>query len=123
MVRAEIDPRSCDAIGLRVVVADQGTTTTIQLDGECDLAHQEVLRKAIREVLNHPPPECVVLDLSRLSFIDSSGVHAVVELGRRASRENVRLVVISGPSAVQRVFEICGLTTVLPFISRRPNGR
>lgn len=61
-----------------------------------------------------------MLDLSRLSFIDSSGVHAVVEKRRRASRENVRPAVIRGPSAVERLFEICGLTTVLPSHTAAP---
>ena len=62
MVTAAIDPRSFDGMGLGVVVADQGTTNRIQLDGERDLAHQQALRKANREVLDglmhhsRPPP-------------------------------------------------------------------
>lgn len=121
MVKAAINPRRFDGVGLRVVVADQGTTSMIQLDGECDLAHQQALRKASREVLDGRP-ECVVLDLGRLSFIDSSGVQVVVELSRRAARENVRLVIIPGSRAIQRVFEICGLTPVLPFIPEQLHG-
>lgn len=57
----------------------------------------------------------MVLDLSRLSFIDSSGLHVTIELQRRAIRQNIRLVIIPGPRAVQRLFEICQLTETLPF--------
>lgn len=43
------------AIGLRVVVADQGTTSTIQLDDACDLAHQQRVRDTASEVLDRRP--------------------------------------------------------------------
>jgi anti-anti-sigma factor len=61
-------------------------------------------------------PECVVLDLSRLSFIDSTGVHAVTELHKRAEQQRARVVIVPGPRAVQRIFELVGLTEVLPFL-------
>ncbi len=101
-----------------VEVSRQGTTSTIALAGECDLAQQERFRQAIREVLvGHP--ECVILDLSRLSFIDSTGIHVVIELSQAAGRDGPRLIIYPGPSPVQRVFELCGLTSELPFA---PNG-
>ena len=36
--------------------------------------------------------------------------------------QNVRLVIIPGPLAIQRVFEITGLTEQLPFIDTRSTG-
>ena len=61
-------------------------------------------------------PECVVLDLSSVSFIDSTGLHATIELHQRCAHCNIRLVIIPGPPAVQRPFEICQLTEILPFL-------
>ena len=99
---------------LRIAVSRQGTTTMIGLEGEWDLAHQQATREAINKALDDHP-ETVVLDLSRLSFIDSSGLHITIELHKRSTRENIRLVIIPGPRAVQRLFEICRLTETLPF--------
>ena len=48
----------------------------------------------------------LTLDLSELTFIDSSGIHAL----ERLTREAERVVVLRSPTAsVRRVFEIVGL--------------
>jgi anti-anti-sigma factor len=104
-----------DAGGMLLEVTHQGTTSTIQLVGECDLAQQEKLWATIREVFA-ARPEHVVLDLSRLSFIDSTGIRVVLDLDTRARQEDVRLVICPGSPQVQRVFELCGLTARLPFV-------
>jgi anti-anti-sigma factor len=67
-------------------------------------------------------PECVVLDLSRLGFVDSSGLHATLELSKRSAAQKTRLVIIPGPAAVQRIFEITGLLDGLPFIGNPPQA-
>jgi anti-sigma B factor antagonist len=111
-------PRSVSS-RLEITVSAHGTTTTIALAGECDLAQQEATRHAIRDALRRSPA-CVVLDLSQLTFIDSSGIHVVLELHKRSRQRNVRLVIVPGPRAVRRPFEILGLTKVLPFLAMAP---
>ncbi|MGA8339430.1 MAG: STAS domain-containing protein [Solirubrobacteraceae bacterium] len=107
---------------LEIVTREQGTTITIEAAGEWDLGGAPAARQAIAGALMGRP-ECVVLDLSRLAFMDSSGVHAALELARRSTAQNVRLVIIPGPPAVRRVFEVTGLTERLPFIDKQPPGR
>lgn len=106
-----------DVLGgeLRIAVSETSAATRIELEGEWDLAKQLATRQAIGRALA-PRPECLVLDLSRLSFIDSTGVHAVIGLARRTQRLGVRLRIVPGPKAVQRIFEICHLTDHLPFM-------
>lgn len=107
-------PRSVPS-RLAITVSAHGTTTTIALAGEWDLAEQQSTRRAIRNALRRSP-ECLVLDLSQLTFIDSSGIHVMLELQRRSTQQNVRLVIVPGPRAVQCPFEILGLTDLLPFL-------
>jgi len=87
----------------------------ISLTGEWDLAQQPATWETIRRVLQQRP-ESVLLDLRRLSFIDLSGVHVIIELHKRAQHQNIRLVIVPGPRGVQRVFDICQLLGVLPFV-------
>jgi anti-anti-sigma factor len=101
--------------GLAIDVSERGSTTTIALTGEWDLAQQPATRDAIRRILERAP-ESVVLDLSRLSFIDSTGLHVVHDLHQLARHHNIRLVIVPGPRGVQRPFEICQLLDVLPFV-------
>jgi anti-anti-sigma factor len=100
---------------LEIVVRHQGTTTTIAVRGEWDLAEQHGARQAIQSALAGAP-ECLVLDLSQLTFIDSTGIHVALELAKRSIQQNVRLVIVPGPPAVQRPFEILQLTDALPFL-------
>lgn len=101
-------------IGLRIALSEQDSSIIIRLDGEWDLAAQELARQATRHALSRQPAR-VVLDLSGLTFIDSSGIHIVIELVKGAARLEIELAIIPGTAAVQRVFEVCGLTSRLPF--------
>lgn len=109
----------------RIDASEQGATSTIELHGEWDLAQQSAITDAIAQALDRRPA-CLVLDLSQLSFIDSSGIHAVISTRKRCAAQATHLVIVPGPRAVQRVFEICGLIDVLPFAddpaAERRNG-
>ena len=99
---------------LRVAATKQGTTSAIELEGEWDLNQCDPPRAAVAQALAQRP-ECLVIDLSRLSFIDLSGVHALFETCKRCAEQKTRLVIIPGPRAVQRVLEISGLAEILPL--------
>jgi anti-anti-sigma factor len=117
-VCAQTDLSDLLPMGLRIVVSQQEATTMVALHGEWDLAEQERIRHAIRNVLRRQPDR-VVLDLSGLTFMDSSGLHVVLELARRAARLKIDLVVLPGPRAVRRLFELCELPATIRFAERR----
>ncbi|MDQ6778614.1 MAG: STAS domain-containing protein [Actinomycetota bacterium] len=102
---------------LQIAVRVQGTTSTLEFAGEWDLGERDAARAEVERALERVP-ECVVLDLSRLSFIDSSGIHVVVTAVKRCAELGVHIVIIPGPPQVHRVFEICQLTTMLPFATQ-----
>lgn len=102
-------------MGLWIVVGQQDATTTIALDGEWDLAQREKISYAVGGALARQPQR-VVLDLSRLTFMDSTGVHGVLDLARRAAELNMDLVLIPGPEAVQRLFELCQLPESVTWV-------
>jgi len=100
--------------GLRIARVEHGSTSTIELEDEWDLGQRDAARDAVAKALRRRPG-CLVLDLSGLSFIDSSGIHVVIETHKRCAAQRTCLVITPGPRAVQRVFEICGLIEILPF--------
>jgi anti-sigma B factor antagonist len=110
-----------DPAGLNILVREQGTTTVIELRGEWDLAGLPPMRQAISTALGGVP-DCLVLDLSRLGFIDSSGLHATIEFTERSAAQNTRLVIIAGTGPVRRMFETTGFLGRLPFIDERLTG-
>ena len=60
--------------------------------------------------------EGVALDLSEVTFLDSTGIHALVALHERCQEQDVALRIVPGPRQVQRVFSLCGLLDSLPFV-------
>lgn len=101
---------------LSIVVTELAGQTTIELVGEWDLAAQHAMRDVIRRALA-PQPDRMVLDLSRCTFIDSTGVHLITGLAARVARLKIGLSIVPGPSAVSRVFDICQLPEHLALIS------
>jgi stage II sporulation protein AA (anti-sigma F factor antagonist) len=77
----------------------------LRLVGELDLASVARLRAAIAEM---PSNGALTLDLSDLTYIDSTGLHAIVECAN--SLNGTGPVRIANPaSSVRRVFEIVNL--------------
>jgi anti-anti-sigma factor len=97
-----------------VDVRSAGTTRTVLLAGEFDLAAKDHFGTALASALAEDP-ETVVIDLTALEFIDSVGINAILRAHRHAESAGVRFVLIPGPELVQRVFRLCGLDTTLPF--------
>jgi anti-sigma B factor antagonist len=58
----------------------------------------------------------VVVDLSKLTFLDSTGLRCLVTADERARDEGRRVVIVRGPEAVQRVFSITRLEERLEMV-------
>ena len=87
----------------------------IALRGELDLSTVEKVQEELRRAEAGSPP-VLLLDLSRLTFLDSTGLRAVVTANERAREEGRRLVVVRGPDAVHRVFTITRLEEHLEIV-------
>jgi anti-anti-sigma factor len=61
-----------------------------------------------------------VLDLRGLSFMDSSGLHFLVELHEHAARDGFELRLVAPPAPVDTPIRLCGLDQHLPFMSDLP---
>lgn len=91
---------------------------TLRIAGELDLASSTLLDSAT-ERISMTGVDGIALDLSEVSFIDSTGVRAIIVLDKRCQERGTEFRIIPGSSVVQRVFEVCGLLEVLPFV---PDG-
>jgi anti-sigma B factor antagonist len=78
----------------------------VHVAGELDIATAPRLEQTLRDAQG--PARLVVLDLRELALIDSSGVHVVVSAGIRARQAGHRLVLLCGPSDVERVLRLTG---------------
>jgi anti-sigma B factor antagonist len=94
-------------------VADSGGRL-FRLTGYLDLSTVDLLRETVGPACGSG--EDVRLDLSGLTFCDSTGVGALVWLYRRASAGAGRLVVYAPRKAVRDVLRISGVDRVIPVL-------
>jgi anti-sigma B factor antagonist len=90
----------------------------LALRGELDLTGAPRIEEQIQSALLEGAG-AYVLDLSGLTFMDSTGVNTLLRARSLLGREQRELVVVCPPGAVRRVLDVIGVGDVLaPFDSR-----
>ena len=94
---------------------EAGGDRTLRLAGELDMTSAATLEAAVSRAASESA-RSITMDLSRLSFIDSTGLAVIVHTSGLCSNRGCAFKLIRGPRAVQRLFEVTGLDGVLPFV-------
>ena len=89
-----------------------GDRRTLALAGELDLASSPAFNERIGEVLGSDEP-VVAFDLRALTFIDSSGLHGLLNAHRRLTRQGRRFEVICTDGPVLRAIQLARLVETL----------
>jgi anti-anti-sigma factor len=92
--------------------------TWIRVRGELDLDSAPHFDRALRDSLSSAL--LVIVDLRELTFIDSSGLHLIMEADARSRRSGRRLVFVRAPAQIDRLFKLLGLSARLEIIDLRP---
>ena len=96
----------------------------VRLAGEFDIACEAYFEAALRpfEEQRHG----IVIDLSALRFIDSSGLRLLIDAHERSHRDGYPLKIVLGDGPVRETFELTGLNHILPVTAvpaTPPRGR
>lgn len=98
---------------LVVRTARNGNTQVVSLCGELDLANATTAESALDACFENGDAS-VVVDMSALEFIDSTGIALLVAALGRTEEERIRFIPSTAP-AVTRVLELTGLAQRLPL--------
>jgi anti-sigma B factor antagonist len=99
---------------LDITVRGEGAERTVHLEGTCDLASAPQLREKLAE-LRPPTVRSVVIDVSGLEFIDSTGLGLLLGAMRRLREAGGSLALAGAAGGVLRVLEITDLDKVFPL--------
>lgn len=102
-------------------IVDQDTSVlTVGLEGEIDLAAVQEFEPTL-ETFMEQTPAYVLLDMARVTFIDSTGLRLLLRLKRRVEARALGSLLLGVVSpAVQRLLEITGLTEVFAYADGKP---
>src|SRR5690606_10295659 len=91
---------------------------TVTPSGQIDLATAPALADALRQARSGDASE-VVVDLTRVDFMDSAGVRVLIDAARETDRGGGRLYLSGAHGWVARVLEITG---VADFLAKLPDA-
>jgi anti-sigma B factor antagonist len=92
----------------------------VSLAGECDLSVRDELTTLLLEAVNSA--ETVTVDLAGVTFMDSSGLHALMTGHRAAQRTGRRLYATGAVGVVAALLDLTGLASVLSPPATDPAG-
>jgi len=97
-----------------------GANLIVSIDGELDLETAPVFRDTVDKKLNqYDSVRHLILDLEKVSFIDSSGLGAILGRFKRLNQQGGRLSAIRVSRQILRVLELSGLLRIMKIYDDR----
>jgi anti-sigma B factor antagonist len=100
-----------DTLGIDVTSTDDGKTQVFALHGSLDIATSPTLRAALMEAAEHKG-HLLVVDLSQLDFLDSTGLGALIGAHKRAGEAEGAVRLVAQEGQILRLLRITGLLDV-----------
>jgi anti-anti-sigma factor len=107
---------SSESFGLET--SDQGSTRLVRASGEIDILSAPALRAALLPALDSA--DLVVLDLTEVSFLGSSGLAVLVEARDHAQQGGRQLRLVCTSRIVLRALEATGLKDLFEIVDNLP---
>ena len=101
---------------LEIASGRLGSACLVTLTGEVDVYTAPELRKRLIEAVDTGSGSLVV-DMSAVDFIDSSGLGVLVSILKRVSEQGQTMTIVSDREIVLKVFNITCLDRVFPIVA------
>jgi anti-sigma B factor antagonist len=98
---------------LSIAVRTEPGATFVEVGGELDLLSAPLLAAELDTLLSAQPGP-IAIDLTGTTFMDSAGIHVLVNARQRAKRH---VAVICAPGPVAKALELLGLSEMLNVVS------
>jgi anti-sigma B factor antagonist len=112
-------PRAEGKTPFEAKIRSSGDVVVAELSGELDLATAGSLTRRLLLILEEPISG-LVLDLRKLSFVDSNGLRVAVTIDRVAREKGIPFSIVRACDEVHSVFCVAGLDKILPLVDELP---
>ena len=101
-------------VPLRIETVGRDGSLVLVVEGELDIVSSPLLDEALTRA-RATGAASIVVDLAKISFIDSTGLHVLVNHAR-AENGRARISLTKGSPQTQRLFELSGAVEYLQFV-------
>ena len=90
-----------------------GREYVVHPEGELDIANVPALAKQWLGVVAEREPECFIIDLAKVTFLDSTGLGAIVSIHNRQAAHGGQVIVINPSPRLAKIFQMTGLAAFI----------
>jgi anti-anti-sigma factor len=101
-----------------VTIEEHAGGALVAIQGELDISNASTLEEHLQRA-EADGPGLLVMDLSRLDFMDSTGLRLLISADQRARAAGRRFVLVRGNQMVQRVLRLTRLDERLEIVENR----
>ncbi len=102
---------------MTIAASCAGGRLTVYLGGELDHHEAGGAIRSIQELIDEHMPRLCALDLSEISFMDSSGIAVIINAGRKMKAIGGQLCVENPAEQARRVLETSGVGKLIAVAS------
>ncbi len=100
----------------------KGTTLIASIIGELDHHSAEHIRQKMDSEMIKSTTKNIVIDFSKVTFMDSSGIGIVMGRYKNIRNLNGKLVLVNVSDQVKRIFDMSGLQKIIPVYDSIENA-
>jgi anti-anti-sigma factor len=86
---------------------------TLHPVGEIDIARVQELQSSWLAQLDQHEPDCLIIDLSAVTFLDSSGISLILGMHKRQAKAGGQVVVIKAPTFIRKLLAMTAIDQVI----------
>lgn len=99
---------------MEVLFTQKDRNLIVQINGDIDHHHAEEIREKIDKQFSRSNSKNIILDFSKVSFMDSSGIGMIIGRYKNIEKHGGKLFIAAIPKDIARLFSISGLQKIIP---------
>lgn len=103
---------------LQVITSGNLTTRFYHIEGVLDISTSDLFAENVSDATD---VEEVILDVSKMTFIDSTGIGAILELIYQLKETGTSMQIVGMNEEIQDIFETIGVLRVMEALQRGRN--
>jgi len=91
-------------------------TLIVRIEGELDMLGAEKIRSDIDKKIDHTEIKNLILNLEKVSFIDSSGLGVILGRYKKLSNKNGRMYIVGARPSIEKILYFSGINKLVSML-------
>lgn len=97
------------------VITHKNRTLMVEVNGELDLVIAHQFRETVDQAMEEMMSQNLIVDLSKVNFIDSSGLGVILGRFRKIKTKGGQMILLGMNPNVKRILDLSGIISFMPI--------